>query len=112
MTHNQRPMRSREEIDKTARNAPLDGNENRAAALLAVEAIASGEELHDDKSPSEKDSLFDEAVAAVREEDHASRSLLQRKLEIGYVQSSRLMDQLEAAGIISPKEGGKPRKVL
>ena len=60
----------------------------------------------------EKDPLFDEAVEAVRTHRRASTGLLQRVLGIGYVKSSTLIDQLELAGIISPKDGVKPRKVL
>ena len=42
----------------------------------------------------------------------ASTSSLQRRYSIGYNRSGRLMDQLEAAGIVGPSEGGKPRQVL
>jgi DNA segregation ATPase FtsK/SpoIIIE-like protein len=60
----------------------------------------------------EHDHLFLDAVTIVREHKRASASLLQSKLGINYTQSAKLLDQLEAAGIIAPKEGAKPRKVL
>ncbi len=59
-----------------------------------------------------KDPLFDRAVEVVRRKGYASASLLQRELEIGYPRAGKLIDQLEKAGIISPAEGNKPRKVL
>lgn len=67
--------------------------------------------IHTDASP-QKDELFDEAVRIVREAGRVSPSLLQQKLKCTYVKSALLMDQLEAHGIIGPKDGAKPRKVL
>ncbi len=59
-----------------------------------------------------KDPLFDEAVRVVLEEQRGSVSLLQRKLNIGYGRSSRLIDQMEEAGILGPYRGSKPREIL
>ncbi len=61
---------------------------------------------------SDKDELLEEAVKIVIESDRASTSLLQRRLGIGYPRASRLMDQLEAEGVIGPAEGSKAREVL
>ena len=58
------------------------------------------------------DEFFDEAVRIVCQYDRASASLLQRRLSIGYARAARILDQLEAAGIVSPAEGSKPRDVL
>jgi S-DNA-T family DNA segregation ATPase FtsK/SpoIIIE len=59
------------------------------------------------------DEMFVKAVEAVCQYDRASASLLQRRLSIGYARAARVIDQLEAAGVISPSEGGsKPREVL
>ncbi|MBM3208948.1 DNA translocase FtsK [Candidatus Shapirobacteria bacterium] len=60
----------------------------------------------------EKDDLFDEALRIVCQYDRASASLLQRRLSIGYARAARILDQLEAAGIVGPGEGAKPREVL
>jgi S-DNA-T family DNA segregation ATPase FtsK/SpoIIIE len=60
----------------------------------------------------ERDDLFEEAVRTVCQYDRASASLLQRRLSIGYARAARILDQLEASGIVSPAEGSKPRDVL
>lgn len=60
----------------------------------------------------EKDTLFDEAVRTVCQYDRASASLLQRRLKVGYARAARLIDELEAAGIVGAAEGAKPRDVL
>jgi S-DNA-T family DNA segregation ATPase FtsK/SpoIIIE len=60
----------------------------------------------------EKDELFDEALRTVCQYDRASASLLQRRLSIGYARAARILDQLEAAGVVGPAEGSKPRDVL
>lgn len=60
----------------------------------------------------EKDNLFEEAMKIVCQYDRASASLLQRRLSIGYARAARILDQLEAAGVVGPAEGSKPREVL
>lgn len=58
------------------------------------------------------DPLFDRAIEIIIQHDKASASLLQRRLAIGYARAARLLDQLEAAGYVSPAEGSKPREVI
>ena len=70
-----------------------------------------------DKSPgnidlSDRDPLFDEAARLIVINQQGSTSLIQRKFAIGYNRAGRLMDQLEAAGIVGPAEGSKARQVL
>jgi S-DNA-T family DNA segregation ATPase FtsK/SpoIIIE len=60
----------------------------------------------------EVDEVFRQAVEEVCKYDRASASLLQRRLSIGYARAARIIDQLEAAGVVSPAEGSKPREVL
>lgn len=60
---------------------------------------------------SERDSLFREAAEIIVTAQQGSASLLQRKLKLGYNRAGRLIDQLEAAGIVGPFEGSKARNV-
>ncbi|UOB17758.1 DNA translocase FtsK [Abyssalbus ytuae] len=61
---------------------------------------------------SERDALFNEAAEVIVAAQQGSASLLQRKLKLGYNRAGRLIDQLEAAGIVGPFEGSKARQVL
>ncbi|MFA4851623.1 MAG: DNA translocase FtsK 4TM domain-containing protein [Bacteroidales bacterium] len=62
--------------------------------------------------PSERDELFEEAARIIVLHQQGSTSLLQRKLKLGYNRAGRIVDQLEAAGIIGQFEGSKARDVL
>jgi S-DNA-T family DNA segregation ATPase FtsK/SpoIIIE len=61
---------------------------------------------------SERDALFEEAAKLIVMHQQGSTSLIQRKLKLGYNRAGRLIDQLEAAGIVGPFEGSKAREVL
>ena len=60
----------------------------------------------------EVDALYDEAVQLVVELQSASVSMLQRKFRIGYGRAARIMDQMEARGVVGPPDGSRPRQVL
>lgn len=62
--------------------------------------------------PGESDVLYPEAKEIIIESEKASASFLQRKLRIGYARAARLLDMLEARGVVGPGDGAKPRKVL
>lgn len=70
--------------------------------------------VEDEQQANEEplDELYGQAVQIVVESKHASVSLLQRRLRIGYTRAARLIDEMEARGIIGPYEGSKPREVL
>ena len=61
---------------------------------------------------SERDPLFKEAAEIIVNAQQGSASLLQRKMKLGYNRAGRIIDQLEAAGIVGPFEGSKAREVL
>ncbi len=60
----------------------------------------------------ERDELFADSVRVVAAHDRASASLLQRRLAIGYARAARILDQLEASGVVGPADGSKPREVI
>lgn len=66
----------------------------------------------DDGGGGERDEMFDEARALVIRHQQGSVSLLQRRLKLGYSRAARLIDQLEAAGVVGPFDGSKAREVL
>ena len=68
----------------------------------------SGEKMIDMQKLDDK---FEEAAKLIVQTQQGSTSLIQRKLELGYNRAGRIMDQLEAAGIVGPADGSKPRQV-
>lgn len=65
-----------------------------------------------DTTTDNVDELFNDALKIVIENKQASISMLQRKLRIGYNRAARLIDEMEAKGLVGPHEGSKPRQVL
>lgn len=82
----------------------------QAYSLPEYEADESGGSLSDDLN--ERDPLFKEAAEIVVAAQQGSTSLIQRKMKIGYNRAGRIIDQLEAAGIVGPFEGSRARQVL
>lgn len=66
----------------------------------------------EDVDLSKRDKMFDEAARLVVSTQSGSTSMLQRKFNLGYNRAGRIMDQLEAADIVGPAQGSKPREVL
>ncbi len=81
-----------------------------AYLLPEFEGEEAGENLAVDLD--DRDKLFDEAARVIVMHQQGSTSLIQRKLKLGYNRAGRLIDQLEAAGIVGPFEGSKARSVL
>lgn len=82
-----------------------------ATAYLLPEYIGENESVKLDMDISERDTLFRDAAEIIVTSQQGSASLLQRKLKLGYNRAGRLIDQLEAAGIVGPFEGSKARNV-
>jgi S-DNA-T family DNA segregation ATPase FtsK/SpoIIIE len=81
-------------------------------AYLLPEYYGEESGINLDMDISERDSMFREAAEVIVTAQQGSASLLQRKLKLGYNRAGRLIDQLEAAGIVGPFEGSKARNVL
>lgn len=65
-----------------------------------------------ENNPGDKDELLPQAIELVVEAGQASVSLIQRRFKVGYARAARIVDQMEARGIVGPFEGSKPRQVL
>ncbi|WP_276876197.1 DNA translocase FtsK [Anaerococcus hydrogenalis] len=76
------------------------------------EAMETVEEKTKVVENDDEDELINEAIEIIINENTASVSLLQRKLKVGYARAGRIIDQLEARGVVGGYEGSKPRKVL
>jgi S-DNA-T family DNA segregation ATPase FtsK/SpoIIIE len=72
----------------------------------------AGEGSKADFDPNERDKHFEDAARLIVMHQQGSTSLIQRKLKLGYNRAGRIIDQLEAAGIVGPFEGSKAREVL
>ena len=84
----------------------------RAQAQPTYVAESIMREATDGESIGEEDELFEEAARLILETQEASISKLQRRFRIGYTRAARIIDSMEALGIVGPYEGSKPRKVL
>ena len=85
----------------------IDGGYYPKLSETEVEEI-----LEEQETDMTVDTLFEEAARLVFRHQVASVSLLQRRLNLGYARAGRIVDQLEAAGIVEPFQGSKSRKVL
>ncbi len=98
------------EVDKIAEF--IGAQKGYAQAHQLPEYVGEGESGNLDIDPSERDALFREAAEVIVTAQQGSASLLQRKLKLGYNRAGRIIDQMEAAGIVGPFEGSKARQVL
>ncbi|WP_250307416.1 DNA translocase FtsK [Streptococcus sp. Marseille-Q3533] len=100
-----------------------DDDVERIVSFIKAQADADYDDSFDPGEVSESDGdsgsgdeggdpLFEEAKALVIETQKASASMIQRRLSVGFNRATRLMEELEIAGVIGPAEGTKPRKVL
>jgi DNA segregation ATPase FtsK/SpoIIIE, S-DNA-T family len=107
---------------KNARRAQAEAKgffleETLEADILETIRKREAEELHgagegEDGQEGDRDKLFREAAEVVVQHQQGSTSLLQRRLKVGYGRAARIIDQLQAAGILGPPDGSRPRDVL
>ena len=76
------------------------------------EAILEEQQKTAQGESGEKDELYGEAVRVVLESNQASVSILQRKMRLSHTRAARLIDAMEAEGIVGPFEGSKPRRII
>ena len=106
-----------EEINKVA-DFVRENNESVHEAEVSFEnkngngGEQKPESVFDEYLEDGEDELYDEAVRVVAEAKKASASLLQRRLKVGYARAARLLDLMEAKGLIGPGDGAKPREFL
>ncbi|TVR71009.1 MAG: DNA translocase FtsK [Marinilabiliales bacterium] len=82
------------------------------SAHLLPEYVGDNETETAEVDLRKRDDIFDEAARLVVQHQQGSTSLIQRKFSIGYNRAGRIIDQLEAAGVVGPFEGSKARQVL
>jgi len=90
----------------------ISAQQSYPSAHLLPEYTGETVSESDNFDPNFKDELFEKAARLVVEFQQGSTSLIQRKFSIGYNRAGRIVDQLEAAGILGPFEGSKARQVL
>ena len=88
----------------------IHNQENASSPFSLPEQI--NEEIASVLSDEDRDPLFREAAQLIVMHQQGSTSMIQRKLKLGYNRAGRIIDQLEAAGVIGPLEGSKGRKVM
>ncbi len=80
--------------------------------IFKEEILQDNDETSDEMLDGATDELYQEAITFVRETGHASASMLQRRFKVGYNRAARMVDAMEAQGVVGPAEGSKPREVL
>jgi len=102
---------SDEEVQRVVAYAKSQGTPKYDQRI--IDAIEAAEETDTSEVGTDNlDPLYDQAVAIVAQSGRASISYLQRQLEIGYNRASRIMEQMEAQGVVGPQVGSKPREIL
>lgn len=97
---------SDQEVETVVHHCRNQGQVHYASDMLPDDLVVS------EQPSSPLDESYNQAVRIILESKQASASMLQRRMRIGYARAGRLIDQMEAQGIVGPYEGSKPRSVL
>ena len=104
------------EIEKIVDNIKENSNATYSEDIIkSIETVNNPDNKgnnSDDSSKDDADELLEEAIDLVMDMGQASASMLQRRFKIGYSRAGRIVDQMEARGLISGYDGSKPRQVL
>ncbi len=103
-----RAARLLDKLEEKGIVGPADGAEPRDVILASAEKYLIGTSTND----THNDDQLNEAIKLIKQNNTASASFLQRKMDIGYARAARLLDTMEEKGIVGPAEGAKPRKIL
>lgn len=100
------------DLHEVERVTDFIGSQRGYPSAYALPEFSEDEsEIQQELDPGERDELFEDAAYLIVASQQGSTSLLQRKLKLGYNRAGRIIDQLEAAGIVGPFEGSKAREV-
>jgi len=94
------------------KSAAADYDDNIMVEIERQAALEKHKKTGLDEDAPDADPMIEDAIKVVVENGQASTSLLQRKLKLGYARAARIVDEMEARGVVGPYEGSKPRKVL
>lgn len=93
-------------------NEYIEGQQGYSSALFLPEYNGDGEGGQDPvEQLRDRDPLFEEVARMIVTSQNGSTSNIQRRMNLGYNRAGRLMDQMEAAGIVGPAQGSKPREI-
>jgi S-DNA-T family DNA segregation ATPase FtsK/SpoIIIE len=96
-----------EEVSALVKQLREQGSPRFDETLIRLREEAEAKESRDE----DVDEMYDRAVAIVAETRNASISYIQRRLKVGYNRAARMVEQMEAEGVVGPQEGTKPREV-
>jgi len=109
----QRELRRRARgAELAAVDGPAEDDVLETVRRYEAEHADGGTNEGEDGRPGDRDLLFREAAEVVIHHQQGSTSLLQRRLKVGYGRAARIIDQLQAAGVLGPQDGSKPREVM
>ncbi len=99
-------------VDYIKGDRTADYDDNVMVEIERQAAVEKKQKTGLSEDGPDEDPMLSEAIKVVVENGMASTSLLQRKLKLGYARAARIVDEMEARGVVGPYEGSKPRKVL